>query len=235
MATYVLIPGAGGSAWYWHRVAAELRHRGHEVVAVDLPAGDDTAGLEDYAETVVAAIGARRDIILVAHSLGGFTAPLVCARVDVDLLVMVNAMVPAPGETGADWWENTEFEQARRDAALREGRDPDADDDPEVIFFHDLPLDITAELMRNEPNQSGRPMRDPWPLERWPDVPTRFLACRDDRFFPLAFMRRVVRERAGVLPDEMGGGHLVALSRPTELADRLEAYRIALSPQTARA
>jgi len=55
-------------------------------------------------------------------------------------------------------------------------------------------------------------------------VPTRFLQGRDDRFFPVEFQRRVVRERLGIALDEMAGGHFVALSRPKELADRLEAY-----------
>jgi hypothetical protein len=54
-------------------------------------------------------------------------------------------------------------------------------------------------------------------------VPTRFLLCRDDRFFPAEFMRRVVRERLGIVPDEIDGGHTIALGRPGELADRLEA------------
>jgi SAM-dependent methyltransferase len=58
----------------------------------------------------------------------------------------------------------------------------------------------------------------------WPDVPTRFLLCRDDRLFPAEFMRRVVRERLGITPDEIDGSHCVALSRPRELADRMEAY-----------
>lgn len=45
MATYVLIPGAGGAAWYWHRVEPKLRALGHDVVAVDLPGDDESAGL----------------------------------------------------------------------------------------------------------------------------------------------------------------------------------------------
>jgi hypothetical protein len=68
-------------------------------------------------------------------------------------------------------------------------------------------------------------MEQPWPLPAWPNVATRFLLCRDDRFFPAGFLRRVVRERLGIAPDEMDGSHCVALSRPKELADRLEAYR----------
>jgi hypothetical protein len=48
--------------------------------------------------------------------------------------------------------------------------------------------------------------------------------CRDDRLFPPSFIRRVAEERLGITPDEIDGGHTPALSRPKELADRLEAY-----------
>jgi alpha-beta hydrolase superfamily lysophospholipase len=103
MATYVLIPGAGGDAWYWHLLVPELRERGHEAVAVDLPADDDSMGLSEYADAVVGAIGDRTRLVVVAQSLGGFTAPLVCERVSVDLLVLLNAMVPSPGESAGEW------------------------------------------------------------------------------------------------------------------------------------
>jgi pimeloyl-ACP methyl ester carboxylesterase len=75
-----------------------------------------------------------------------------------------------------------------------------------------------------EPVQSGTPFEKASSFEKWPDVPTRFLQGRDDRFLPLEFQRRVVRERLGIAVDEMPGGHLLALSRPRELADRLEGY-----------
>ncbi|HZB97406.1 MAG TPA: alpha/beta hydrolase [Candidatus Sulfotelmatobacter sp.] len=226
MATYVLIPGAGGVAWYWHLLEAELRERGHEVVAVDLPADDDSVGLSEYADAVVGAIGDRTNLVLVAQSFAGFTAPLVCERVSVDLLVMLNAMVPSPGEAPGDWWSNTGHGRARREQAERDGRDLAAGEDLWDTFFHDVPREVTAEAWaRGEPRQSGTPFAQPWPLPKWPDVPTRFLQGRDDRFFPVEFQRRVVRERLGITPDEMAGGHLVALSRPKELADRLEAYR----------
>ena len=64
----------------------------------------------------------------------------------------------------------------------------------------------------------------PWPLEAWPDVPTRFLLCRDDRLFPADWLLGVVEDRLGIAPDEIGGGHCVALSRPKELAARLLTY-----------
>lgn len=226
MATYVLIHGAGSDSWYWHRVEPELRARGHQVIAPDLPSGDGSADLWRYADTVVRAIDGRTDLIVVAQSLAGFVGPLVCHRLPVDLLVLVAAMVPRPGESAGQWWTATGHEQARRAHDQREGRDPDAPFDPVVTFLHDLPPEVLDEALRRPPGaEPNRVFADPWPLAAWPDVPTRFLLCRQDRFFPAEFQRRVVRERLGLVPDEMDGGHLPALSRPAELVERLERYR----------
>jgi pimeloyl-ACP methyl ester carboxylesterase len=229
MATYVLIHGAASDSWYWHLVAPELRERGHDVVAPDLPCDDDAAGLDEYTAAVVDAIGDRRDrgdLVVVAQSLGGVTAPLVCDRVPARLLVLVAAIVPAPGETPEEWWANTGFEAAFRAQAERDGRALGDGLDEREVFFHDVPQDVTAEAFaRGARDQSGTVMEKPWPLAAWPDVPTRALLCRNDRFFPAPFMRRVVQDRLGITPDEIDSGHLPALARPRELVDRLEAYR----------
>ena len=111
--TFVLIPGAGGSSWVWSRAAGLLTDAGHEAIAVDLPGDDETAGLDRYTELVVDAIGPRAEVVLVAGSLGGFTAPLVCERATVRELVLVNAMIPNPGETARDWWLHTGALEAR--------------------------------------------------------------------------------------------------------------------------
>jgi len=223
--TFVLLPGAGGDSWYWHFVAPELRSRRHEVVTPDLPAADDSAGLSEYADAVVAAIGDRTDLIVVAQSMGAFTAPLLCDRVDVRLLVLVAPMIPALGESPGEWWSSSGQTPARREQDEREGRDPDAPFDLRTAFLHDVSEEIVSELFaRGEPQQSDTPFAEPWPLDKWPSVPTRVLACRHDRLFPLDFMRRLARERLGVEADVIDTGHLPALSRPIELADRLNAY-----------
>jgi pimeloyl-ACP methyl ester carboxylesterase len=225
MTSYVLIPGAGGRAWYWHRLVPVLRERGHEAVAVDLPAADDSAGLEEYAAAVTDAIAGRPSPVLVAQSLAGFTAPLVCQKLPVRLLVLLNAMVPVPGESPGEWFARSGQAEARAAQAARDGRTPDSLADMVDAFFHDVPAEVTAEAMtQGEPMQSMTPMSQPWPLPAWPDVPTRFLQGRDDRFFPLEFQRRIVLDRLGLDLDEMPGGHLLALSQPGELADRLEQY-----------
>ena len=63
-------------------------------------------------------------------------------------------------------------------------------------------------------------MGQPFALNAWPDVPTRVLAGRDDRLFPVDFQRRVARERLGIEADVIDGGHMVALGHPRELAER---------------
>jgi len=225
MATFVLIHGAGDSGWYWHLLEAELRRRGHDVVAPDLPSEDDSAGLPEYADTVVDAIGNRGDLVVVGQSFGGFTAPPVCDRLPVDLLVLVAGMIPRPGEPPDDWWANTGYQQARREHDETAGGPP-ADDI--ALFLHDVPPDLAAEALRRGRDQSATPGEQPWPLASWPKVPTRFLVCRDDRFFPAGFLHRVVRDRLGFTADEIDGSHCVALSHQKELADRLEAYRVEL-------
>lgn len=127
MTTYLLIPGAGGAAWCWHRLVPELQQRGHDVVAVSLPAGDGSAGLAEYADAVIDAIGDHSELILVAQSLAGFTAPLVCERLPVDLLVLLNAMVPSPGETAGQWWADVTAEAIAAGAPARGARRPAGD------------------------------------------------------------------------------------------------------------
>ena len=218
MATYAIVHGAADVASSWDLVAHALRERGHDVVAVDLPSEDESAGFPEYADTVVEAIGDRTDVVVVAHSLGGFTAPLVADRVGADLLVLVAGMVPAPGEKAADWWSASGYERAVEEA----GGLPE---DPIELFMHDVPTDLAARAMAAERGQAETPMLRPWPLDVWPDVPTRYLLARDDRFFPAAFVRTMVRARLGIVADEIDGSHCVYLSRPRELAERLEGLR----------
>ena len=227
MATYALIPGGGGDPWEWHRLVPELASRGQDAIAIRLPAEDATAGWSEYADAVADAIDHRANVVLVAASMGGFTAPIVCTRRRVDLLVLLNAMIPVPGETFNTWWSNTGSESARREYHASLGLSAVEADDDAVIYYHDLPSELRAKAQaRTWQGQSMTPLDEPWPLASWPDVPTRVLAGRHDRMFPLDFQRRVARERLGIEVDVIDGGHMVAMSNPAVLADRLEAFRL---------
>ena len=215
--TFVPVHAAGDGAWSWHLVADELRARGHEMVAVDLPADDASADLWTYADTVVEAVGSREDLVVIGHSFGAFTAPLVCARLPVRALVIVSGMIPRPGERPADWWRNTKHADAPRPV--------EAGADDIEIYYHDVPAELAAEALRRSRNHPSERANDqPWPLDAWPDVPTHVLVCRDDRVFPADWMRRVVRDRLGTeAGGEIESGHCPMLSVPDLLADRLVA------------
>jgi hypothetical protein len=142
----------------------------------------------------------------------------------VDALVFVAGMIPSPGEAPRDWWDNTGYGQAVQEQAARDGGKTRSED-PYVCFYHDVPPELAAEAMSKErAHPSAAAMASPWPLDALPDVPTRFVLCTEDRFFPAGFLRRVVSERLGITPDEIAASHCVALSRPKELADLLVGY-----------
>jgi pimeloyl-ACP methyl ester carboxylesterase len=221
MTRFVLIPGAGGVAWYWGRVAALLEAAGHEAIAVDLPGDDESAGLAEYADLVVRAAVDGSEVVLVAQSLGGFTAPLACERLAVKALVFVNAMIPEPGETPGAWWGNVGSSEARLAAA--DGGGYDREFDVETYFLHDIASELIAEGESHQRNEADAVFESVCNFVAWPDVPNHVLVGADDRFFPADFQRRVARDRLGVDADVLPGGHLIAQANPSGVAKYLQA------------
>src|SRR5690242_3458448 len=189
---FVLIPGAGGTAWYWSRVVPLLLDAGHETIAVDLPGDDENAGIVQYTDLVVAACEGAGEVVLVAQSLGGFTAPLAAGRVPLREIVFVNAMIPVPGETAGEWWDNVDSATARQQAAEAGGY---GDFDLAMYFLHDVPPEIAAEGEPYQREEKDIAFAQPCSFESWPDVPIRVLVGADDRFFPAEFQRRVAKDR----------------------------------------
>ncbi len=217
--SFALIPGAGGMASYWHRVALSLEQARQEPIAIDLPGDDPRATLNDYADIVVQAIAQRANVVLVAQSLGGFTAPLVCERSAIRGLVFLNAMIPKPGETAGAWWGNTGSVQARIAAAKCGGYSTEFD--LQTYFLHDVPEAVLRAGPARQREQTDAIFQYPCQFERWPPIPIHVVASAGDRFFPLEFQRRVARERLDEDVSVVPGGHLTALSHPQELVDIL--------------
>lgn len=120
--TFLLVPGAGGDAYYWHRVVPPIERAGHRAIAVDLPADDHQAGFEEYAGAIVTAGWGRPDLTVVAQSLGGFSAPLAVDPLSAEALVLLNAMIPRPGESAAEWFEQADRKMPNaRSHAARDG------------------------------------------------------------------------------------------------------------------
>jgi pimeloyl-ACP methyl ester carboxylesterase len=218
--SFVLVPGAGGNAGYWQLVQPLIREAGFSSTAVSLPNWPG-ATFSDHADAIVAAAGAPNEVTLVAQSMGAFSAPLTCDRLPVAQLVLLNAMIPAPGETAGEWWGNTGQVEAMRANDLHEGRDADAGFDAQTHFLHDIPPDVLPLLSSGDEPPADSLFETAFALNRWPDVPTTVIAGRDDRFFPYEFQRRVAKERLGLDAEQLPGGHLLALSQPQTLARRL--------------
>jgi pimeloyl-ACP methyl ester carboxylesterase len=213
VATFVLIHGGGGGAWDWHLLVPELARRGHDVIVPELPIEDSSAGFAEFRDTVVDAIGDRSDLVVVGHSYGAFTAPLIADRLPVRLIVLLTPMVPRPGEKPGDWWGNTGY---RGTEGLSEAEQ----------FYNGVPAGVVAEAAAHVRDQVSAEWDEPWPLDAWPDVPTTVLIAREDRFFAADFQRRVAADRLGATPDEIDGCHTVALSHPELLADQLTSYLV---------
>jgi pimeloyl-ACP methyl ester carboxylesterase len=226
--TFVLIPGAGIDPGAWRWTIAELQARGHRGVAPRLPLDDPDAGPSAHAGAVVEAVRQLDGpLVVVGQSLGAFAASLVAARIDVALLMLIAPMIPAPAETAGDWWAAVKHDEAIAPLIQRLGRmstwGPEA---MAEVFLHDVPAGIASAAEQFVGAPGPGMFREPWPLNAWPEVPTRVLAPREDRLFPLAFQRRIARERLGLPVEEMPGGHVPMLARPGGLADRLAAVSL---------
>ena len=223
---FALVHGAWGGAWSWERVVPELERLGHETLAVELPCDDPEAGCTRYADVVLDALAdAGDDVVLVGHSLAGLTIPLVAARRPLRRLVYLCSLLPLPGLAWVD----------QPEPALREGftarlrRDelgrsywPDAES-VATGLYPDCPREAALAAFPRLRRQARAPMLEPCPLASLPDVESTYLLARADHAVSPAWSRRAARERLGVEPVELPGGHSPTVSRPGELAAALAA------------
>jgi pimeloyl-ACP methyl ester carboxylesterase len=199
-----------------------LQAAGHETVAPDLPNETDSAGLREYTQCALEAIGDREDLIAVGMSIGAFTAAAIAAERETELLVFINGMIPIEGETAGRWWGNVGHDEAAAETLAKHGPMSSwTDSDFDEVFLHDVPPEA---LVGVTPRQQGLGIFGS-PLEKWPaGTPVRAISGHDDRLFPLAFQQALVRDRLGIETDVLPGGHVTALAQPEALAAQLLTY-----------
>jgi pimeloyl-ACP methyl ester carboxylesterase len=193
---------------------------------MDLPIEDPDAGLTRYAEVVTDALGdVDGDVVLVGHSFGGSTIPLVARRRPVARLVFLCALVPRPGASAADRYAGDPVfvDGFRGSTATREdGASYWPDRDAAVrCFYHDCDAADATWAVSRLRAQSPAPSLEPWPVDALPDVPRSSILCRGERCIDPDWSRSMSRDLLGVEPLELEGGHSPFLSRPAELADVL--------------
>ena len=223
----VLVHGSYHGAWCWERLTPELERRGHRVTVVDLPIGDPAAGASEYADAAIAQIDWSEPPVVVGHSVAGLVTPVIAARRPVRSLVFLAAMLAKPG-TSAGAQRAAEPIDARVELANAEWTDLGNDvwmvgpNTATALFFQDASAEDAAWAVAHLRPQSYRVMNEVTPLEAWPDVPAAYVVCRDDHAVNPAWGREAARNRLGVTPLEIDGGHSPFITRPAELADLLE-------------
>jgi pimeloyl-ACP methyl ester carboxylesterase len=226
VASFALVHGAWHGAWCWDALAAELRAAGHSVSAAELPMEDLGAGCERYAELVAAACDGAEAPIVVGHSMGGLTIPLVAALRPVRMLVYLCALVPRPGrspfalDAGEPPIQPAGFAASGRDAA---GRSYWNAADSTAALYADCAPDVAAAACARLRPQAPRPSTEPCPLDALPGVAVASVIATDDAAVRPEWSRWTARRRLGVEPVELPGGHSPMLSRPAALAQALDA------------
>jgi len=206
MATFALVHGAWHGGWVWDLVRTELESRGHRVVAPDLPCEDVGAGVEEYAAIVRAALGGVEDAVVVGHSLGGLTIPLVPGRAHVFLSALL-------GGTG---WRGV-FVEGFGDTRVRDelGRSyyPDSADAARELQYPPELASLATKLRRQAPVDAEAH-----------DVagPVAYIVCANDASIRPDWQRHLARDVLGIEPIELATGHSPMLTLPRQLADVLD-------------
>jgi pimeloyl-ACP methyl ester carboxylesterase len=223
--TFALVHGASHGAWCWSRVAPLLEARGHAVVAPDLPCDDPEAGLGEYANVVIEAVGDADDVVLVGHSLGGLVIPVVAERRPVRGLVFLCSVPTGPGPAiDAQLAEmvTPEFAGGERTVDGR-GGDRLSPAAAVTVWYADCDPADAAWAVRQLRFQNQRPLAEASPLQRWPAVPLEVVLGRDDACVRMAWAVPAARARLeGREPVLIEGGHSPFLARPEELAALLD-------------
>lgn len=224
MTTFVLIHGAWHGGWCWDRLASSLRARGHQSVAMDLPIEDGTASFQDYAQTVINSIPETADnVVLVGHSLGGMTLPLVASQASVRALVYLCGVVPKPG--GSPWDDGPEMTAAGVwDATIThdDGSTSFPFEAARDAFYSDCSEDDARWAFERLRHQNSASLwREAYPQVDVPPLKTVSIVGINDRVVTLPWARHVAATRLGVDPVELATAHSPFLSHPDLLADTL--------------
>jgi pimeloyl-ACP methyl ester carboxylesterase len=238
MATLVLVHGAWGSPQELSPVEPALTAAGHRVVIVDLPCGNPTATLEDYARTVIEAIGPDGDdrrTVLVGHSFGGATISLVREQRPDVALVFVTAVVLEPGQSllqlllGGDLFtdpgDDGDVDDPWRDLGglVRSTTPGMCELDLDVMAAaapEDQRAAVREELARTQRPQGVAVLREGWPGRAVPNGRTSYVIATSDTLIPPELQGQMA-DALGAHRFEVASDHQMFAEQPAALAQIL--------------
>ena len=218
MATFVLLHGAWHDASCWDVLIPELKARGHDAIAPELPLHDPAATFADRARPAIEAlVGVADPVVVVGHSMSSAYSPLVAIERNGALLVhLCQSLAPFTPPPGAPerFRATLEFPPAEPDGTTVW--------DPGIAraSIYARLSDTTAQALADR----LRPMAPPpdgFPLDGHPDVPTVLIYAAEDEFFEPAWERFMAQELLGIEPIEIPGGHFPMLEDPAALGTLL--------------
>lgn len=224
--TVALVHGMFHGGWCFDALVPELHQRGYATVTMDLPSDDPDAGAATYAEAVLDALRhVDGPVLLVGHSAGGLTVPIVASRRPVEHLCYIGAALPRPGLSAAEWAEDGRAAAAYDIVANHidhgDGTQSIKPESAREVFYHDCSRALADRAIARLRPQGMGLFSEVCPISEMPDVPTTYVVCSDDRSVSTDWSRKVAREWLGIEPVEIPGGHSPFLSRPGRLADLL--------------
>lgn len=214
MSDVVLIHSTGQGATGWDRVVDALARRGRTAHAVELPSGPDLVAT-GYAKLIREQVQGIEAPVVLAHSGSGPLLPAAARALAARHQVWLAAWVP---DANASFVE--EVDDHAEEAFNPEwiGKNPTQDAAAAAEFvYHDCDEATlqwalsTRRLFLPEAVFEER-------ISLAPEIPSTYVVCRDDRTIRPEWQRRMARERLGVEPIELEGGHCPNVSRPDELA-----------------
>ena len=211
MTRAVLVHGAWHGPWCWDGVRAELRDRGIDAVAVELP----FTGFADDVESARSAIAADGDrVVVIAHSYGGAVVSQAIAELTNVAHVCFLAAFVNPGAASA---------LMDRPLPLLEAIVRDGDRcsfDPQfarAIFYGDSSPEVVATVvprLRPMVLDASAMLAAPSPP---PAMPSTYVVCTRDGAVPAEAQFEMARPVERVI--EWPTDHSPFLTRPVELAD----------------
>jgi pimeloyl-ACP methyl ester carboxylesterase len=227
MALFVLVHGGYHGGWCWEKLVPELERLGHSTIAPDLPCDDPAAGYPEYVEAVLDAMGdsSGEDVVLVGHSLGCYTVPLVALQRRVGRLILLCAVPSLPGEPvpmGPESMLTDALVNARMHVD-ESGLMMMSPADCYHQFYAGLDTETALAALRRLRPQGSRPLAEPWPLGSWPEVPKTVVLAESDNIVRLEGGIGAARKLLdGGEPVLVPGGHSVFLTDPARLAGILD-------------